>query len=231
MKAIVMQFVFALALAFAASSLFAQEMAPDTLLKVVTTEVTDIIKRDRQLQAVSTAKIMELVESKILPLFDFARMTQVALARNWRVASPEQKKLLVAEFKILLVRTYASALSGYDDQVIEFKPLRLTPGDAEVTVKTDMKQPGREKLTMDYEMEKTPAGWKVYNIKVAGVSLLTTYRDSFTEIVRDRGVDGLIKSLADKNRLSKERPQPHMSLREIAILLMSAAQGIMPGGN
>jgi phospholipid transport system substrate-binding protein len=228
-KAMIVQF--GLALAFAAPSLFAQEPAPDALLKVVTTEVTDIIKRDRQLQAVSTAKITDLVESKVLPLFDFARITQIALARNWRLASPQQKKLLVAEFKMLLVHTYASALSAYDDQVIEFKPLRLAAGDAVATVRTDMKQPGNERLTMDYEMEKTPVGWKVYNIKVAGVSLVTTYRDSFTEIVRDRGVDGLIKSLADKNRLSKERPQPHMSFSEIALLLMSAAQGIMPGGN
>ncbi len=229
MKATVMQLV--LALAFAAPGVIAQETAPDTLLKAVTTEVTDIIKRDRQLQAVSTARITDLVESKILPLFDFTRMTQVALARNWRLASPEQRELLVAEFKTLLVRTYASALSAYEDQVIDFKPLRLASGESDATVRTDMKEPGKERLTMDYEMEKTPAGWKVYNIKVAGVSLVSTYRDSFTEIVRDRGVDGLIKSLADKNRQSKERPQPHMSFREIAILLLSAAQGVMPGGN
>ncbi|MFH1603688.1 MAG: ABC transporter substrate-binding protein [Pseudomonadota bacterium] len=228
-KAIVMQFV--LALAFAAPALFAQEMAPDTLLKGVTSEVTDTIKRNRRQQPVCTAGIADLVESKILPLFDFAHMTQMALARNWRLASPEQKKLLVAEFKTLLVHTYASALSGYDDQVIEFKPLRLSPGDVDTTVKTNMKQVGGEKLTLDYEMKKTPAGWKVHNIKVAGVSLITTYRDSFTEIVRERGVDGLIKSLADKNRQSGERPRPHMSIREIAILLLSAAQGIMPGGN
>ena len=229
MKVMVMQFV--LALAFAATNLSAQEMAPDVLLKLVTTEVADIIKRDRQLQAVSTARITELVESKILPLFDFVRMTQIALARNWRLASPQQQQLLVAEFRMLLVHTYASALSAYEDQPIEFKPLRLAPGDADATVKTTMKQPGRERLTMDYEMEKTLAGWKVYNIKVAGVSLVTTYRDSFTEIVRIGGVDGLIKSLADKNRQSTQRPQPHMSFREIAILLMSAAQGMMPGGN
>lgn len=230
MKAIVMQFV--LALAFAAPGLFAQESAPDTLLKAVTSEVTDIIKQDRQRQSgVSTAKITELVEDKILPLFDFARMTQFALARSWRLASPEQQRLLVTEFKILLVHTYASALSAYEDQTIEFKPLRLVPGDREATVRTNMKQPGKERLTMDYELEKTPMGWKVYNIKVAGVSLVTTYRDSFTEIVRDQGVDGLIKSLSDKNRQVKERPKPHMSIREIAILLISAAQGIMPGGN
>ncbi len=229
MKAIVMQFV--LALAFAAPGLFAQEIAPDTLLKAVTTEVTDSIRRDRQLQAVSTAKITDLVEGKILPLFDFARMTQVALARNWRQASPEQRELLVAEFKTLLVRTYASALSAYEDQVIEFKPLRLATGEVDATVRTDMKQPGKERLTMDYEMERTPAGWKVYNIKVAGVCLVSTYRDTFAEIIRARGVDGLIKSLADKNRQSKERPQPHISFREIAVLLMSAAQGMMPGGN
>jgi phospholipid transport system substrate-binding protein len=129
----------------------------------------------------------------------------------------------------LLVHTYASALSTYDDEAIEFKPLHLAPGDTDVTVKTDMKQRGRERLTMDYDMKRTPAGWKVYDIKVAGVSLVTTYRDSFGEIIRDRGVDGLIKSLADKNRQTKAPPGQRQSIREITLLLMSAAQGIMLG--
>ena len=229
MKAIVMPFV--LALALAAPGLFAQEAAPDALLKAVTQEVTDIIKQDRQQKAASPAKFADLVESKIQPLFDFSRMTQIALGRNWRLASPHQQHQLIAEFKTLLVNTYASALSTYDDQTIEFKPLRLAAGDTNVVVKTDMKQPGTERLTMDYEMEKSPAGWKVYDIKVAGVSLVTTYRESFNEIIRDRGVDGLVKSLVDKNRKSVARPRAHKSLREIAILIMSAAQGVMPGAN
>ena len=227
MKAIVVQF--ALALALAAPDLLAQEPAPDALLKAVTLEVTGIIMQDRQLKAAHPAKFTALVHSKIQPLFDFSRMTQIALARNWQLATPQQQRELGAEFKILLANTYASALSTYDDQTIEFKPLQLAPGDTEVSVKTDMKQPGKERLTMDYEMQKTPAGWKVYDIKFAGVSLVTTYRETFSEIVRDRGVDGLIKSLADKNRQSSGPPRAHKSLREIAILIMSAAQGALSG--
>jgi phospholipid transport system substrate-binding protein len=219
-----------LALALAASAVSAQTVAPDALLKVVAAEVADLVKQDKE-QAHNPSKTMELVETRILPLFDFNRMTQMALGQNWRRASPEEQRALVIEFRTLLVTTYSSALLTYDQQVIEFKPLRLAPEDTEVTVKTEIKQQGKEKLTLDYEMEMTPAGWKVYDIRVGGVSLVSTYRDTFADIVRDRGVDGLLKALSDKNRQSKDRPKPHRSLREIAILIMSAVQGLMPGGN
>ena len=127
-------------------------------------------------------------------------MTQIAMARNWRLATPDQQKALTVEFKTLLVRTYAIALSRYRDHVIEYKPLRAAPGAVEVTVKSEVKQAGAEWMTIDYDMEKTPAGWKVHDIKIAGISLVTAYRDTFASRVRDGGIEGLIKSLSDKNR-------------------------------
>ena len=145
----------------------------------------------------------------MVPLFDFTRMTQLAVARNWRAATPEQQKSLTAEFRTLLVRTYSTALSNYRDQVIDFKPLRSAPGETEVTVKSVVKQPGTDALTMDYDMEKTADGWKVYDIKIDGISLITTYRETFANKVREGGVDGLIKSLADKNRQGDARVRVH----------------------
>jgi phospholipid transport system substrate-binding protein len=132
-------------------------------------------------------------------------MTQIAVARNWRAATPEQQAALTAAFKTLLVRTYSTALSSYRDQVIEFKSMHAAAADTDVTVKSVVKQSGTEPITMDYNMEKSPAGWKVYDIKVAGVSLVTTYRDSFAEKIRDGGVDGLIKALEEKNRQGDAR--------------------------
>jgi phospholipid transport system substrate-binding protein len=132
-------------------------------------------------------------------------MTQLAVARNWRTATPGQQVALTAAFKSLLVRTYSAALSGYRDQVIEFRSMHAAPADTEVTVKSVVKQSGTAPIAMDYDMEKTPAGWKVFDIKVAGISLVTNYRDSFSEIIRDGGVDGLIKALEDKNRQGESR--------------------------
>lgn len=178
----------------------AQEVAPDVLLSSITTEVIAIIRQDQDIQAGNPAKVSELVETKILPVFDFTRMTQIAAGRNWNLATPAQQETLTLEFKTLLVRTYSVALSGYRDQVIEYKPLRAEPGATEVTVKSDVQQSGKERMTIDYDMEKTPAGWKVYDVKIAGVSLVTTYRSTFTSKVREGGIEGLINSLSDKNR-------------------------------
>ena len=186
--------------ALAAPVSSAQDVAPDVLLKTVTLDVIAIVKQDPDIQAGNPAKVADLVESKILPYFDFPRMTRSAMARNWRLATPEQQTALVTEFKTLLVRTYSTALSGYRGQAIEFKRLRTTSGDTEVTVKSVMKQPGMEPLTMDYDMEKVAAGWKIYDIKIDSISLITTYRDTFAREVREGGVDGLVKSLSDKNR-------------------------------
>jgi phospholipid transport system substrate-binding protein len=205
MRKIVLESAVALILALAAQFSLAQEVAPDVLLKEATLEVIAIIKQDRDIQAGNPAKVADLIETRILPLFDFTRMTQIAVARNWRLATPEQQKALTTEFKTLLVRTYSTALSNYRDQVIEFKRLRAAPGDTEVAVKSVIKQSGSDPLTMDYDMEKLAAGWKVYDIKIDGISLISTYRETFAGKVRAGGVEGLIKSLADKNRLGDPR--------------------------
>ena len=182
----------------------AQEPAPDVLVKSITEEVVAVLKQDKDIQAGNPKKIEELIEAKVLPHFNFTRMTRIAMARNWRLATPEQQKELTAEFKTLLVRTYSTALSNYRDQLIDYKPLRAKPEDVEVTVRSEVKQSGSSQpVAIDYEMEKTPNGWKVYDVKVGGVSLVTTYRDTFTSEVKERGVDGLIKSLAAKNRQSE----------------------------
>lgn len=189
-----------LALALAAPVLPAQELEPNALLQSTTLEVITAIKRERDLHGGQPKQVAALVETKVLPLFNFTRMTRIAVARNWRLATPEQRLTLTAEFKTLLVRTYSTALSSYRDQVIEFRGLRSVPTDTEVTVRSVVRQSGTAPIAMDYDMEKTPAGWKVFDIKVEGISLVTTYRDTFAEIVRDGGVDGLIKALEDKNK-------------------------------
>jgi phospholipid transport system substrate-binding protein len=178
----------------------AQDVAPDVLLKTVTREVLAIIRQDADIQAGDPAKVAELVETRILPHFDFARMTRIAVARNWQQATPEQQVALTAEFKTLLVRTYSVALASYRDQVIEYKPLRTAPDATEVTVRSEVQQSGRERMSLDYSMEKTATGWKVYDIKIAGVSMVTTYRETFAARVRDGGIEGLIKSLWDRNQ-------------------------------
>jgi len=182
----------------------AQEPAPDVLVKSITEEVVAVLKQDKDIQAGNPKKIEELIEAKVLPHFNFTRMTRIAMARNWGLATPEQQKELTGEFKTLLVRTYSTALSNYRDQVIDYKPLRAKPEDVEVTVRSEVKQSGSSQpVAIDYEMEKTPNGWKVYDVKVGGVSLVTTYRDTFTSEVKEHGVDGLIKSLAAKNQQSE----------------------------
>src|SRR5678816_3529718 len=164
------QIAFALALAVTTPAALAQGEAPDALLKAVTADVIVLIRQDKDIQAGNPAKVAEVVETRILPLFDFTRMTQLAVARNWRAASTEQQTSLTAEFRTLLVRTYSTALSSYRDQIIEFKPLRMAPGDAEATVKSVVKQPGIDPLTIDYDMSRTASGWKVYDIKIDGIS-------------------------------------------------------------
>jgi phospholipid transport system substrate-binding protein len=190
-----------LALTLAAAPMArAEDLPPDVQVKSVTEEVLATIRQDKDIQAGNIGKLADLVDSKILPYFDFTRMTQLALAVNWRRATPEQQKALTQEFRTLLVRTYSTALSSYRDQVIDFKPLRARPEDTEVTVRSEVRQRGAQPVSIDYDMEKTPTGWKVFDVKVAGVSLITTYREDFANQVRDSGVDGLIKTLATKNR-------------------------------
>ena len=195
--------VLLLAAALAAPSAAAQVIAPDVLVRSVTDEVTAIIRQDAGLQAGHIAKLADLVETRIVPHFDFGRMTRSAVARNWADATPEQQQALILEFRTLLVRTYSTALSGYRNQVITYRPLREEADATEVTVRSEVQQPGRERLSLDYDLEKTPAGWKVYDIKIAGVSLVTTYRGTFATRVRAGGIEGLIKSLWDRNRQSE----------------------------
>jgi phospholipid transport system substrate-binding protein len=187
-----------LLLAFAPLA-FAQE-APDALVKRIAEETLSAIRADKELQAGNPAKVKALIESKLVPHFDTTRMTALAMGRNWRSASPEQQKALTEQFKTLLIRTYSNALTNYRDNTMTYKPLRANPGDNEVTVRTEVTRPGQAPIPIDYSMEKTPEGWKAYDVIVAGVSLVTNYRDEFNDTVRSSGIDGLIKALQAKNQ-------------------------------
>lgn len=178
----------------------AQEVAPDVLVKNVTTEVLDVIRKDQEIQSGSTKRAIELVEQKVLPHFNFSRMTALALGKEWRKASPAQQKVLVEEFHTLLVRTYSNALTAYKNQTVEYQPFRMQPGDTDVTVRTQVHQPGGKPVTLDYNLEKQASGWKVYDVVVGGVSLVTNYRESFATEVRNGSIDGLIATLKAKNR-------------------------------
>lgn len=196
-----MKFLFTLfsALLFLQPAL-AQETAPDALIKNVTNEVLDIVRKDKDIQSGNTRKAIELVEAKVLPHFNFTRMTQLAVARDWRQANPTQQKTLTDEFRTLLVRTYSKALTEYKNQTIEFKPFSAKPGEADVRVRTDIRQPGGKNIELDYYLEKGAGGWKVYDIEVGGISLVTNYRESFAAEVRNAGIDGLIRTLQTKNK-------------------------------
>ena len=176
------------------------DVAPDALVKTVTLEVVALIARDKEIKAGNRAKLISLIDAKVLPHFNFEAMTQLAMGQSWRKAAPEQKRRLVGEFKTLLGRTYASALAAYSDQQFDFRPLRARPNDTDVTVQVRVLQQGAQPVPIDYSMEKTPAGWKVYDVMVGGVSLVANYRTEFNNVVRDSGVEGLIKSLDSKNR-------------------------------
>ena len=205
MRAPLAKYLLLLALALAASASLAQESAPEALLRAAAVDVIDSIKQDAELQRADPAKVAALVETRILPLFDFVHMTRLAAARNWHLATPEQKSRLTDEFRTLLVRTYSRALERYRGERIVFKQARAAPSAEEATVRSEVIQPGKERMTLDYDMQKTPEGWKIYNVKVADVSLIATYREVFAEKVRAGGVDGLIKFLADENRGSASR--------------------------
>jgi len=182
------------------SSVFAQEDTPDALIKKVTDDVLTIVRQDKDIQNGSTRKAIELVEAKVLPHFNFQRMTALAMGRDWNKATPEQKKQLSEEFKTLLVRTYSNALTGYRDQTVHYKPTRMQGDDKDVVVKTEIVQSGSKPIQLDYSMEKQAEGWKVYDVVVAGVSLVTNYRDTFSREVRANGVDGLIQMISTKNK-------------------------------
>jgi len=190
------------ALALAACAVQAQPALtpPDELVKTVMLEVADIIAKDKELKDGDRAKTIALIEEKALPHFNFLGMTALAVGPAWQKATPEQKKRLAAEFRDLLVRTYASSLTVFRDQNFDFRPLRMKPADTDVTVLVRVLQQGSQPVNIEYDMEKTPRGWKVYDVRVAGISLVVTYRTEFANVVRDKGIDGLVATLAAKNK-------------------------------
>jgi len=178
---------------------FAQE-APDQTVKRVSEETVQAIKSDPKIIAGDPVRIREVIEQKLLPNFDFMRMTALAMGRNWKQTTPEQQKRLADEFRALLVRTYSNALAQYRDEKIEVRPVRADANATDVTVRSEVVRAGRPPVQIDYGMTKTPQGWKAYDVIVGGVSLVSNYRDEFNEQVKAGGVDGLIKTLTDKNR-------------------------------
>jgi phospholipid transport system substrate-binding protein len=180
----------------------AQDMAPDVLVRTVSNDVLEIVRKDKDIQSGNVRKAVELAEVKVLPHFDFVHMTRLAVGKAWRTTTPEQQKSLVDEFRTLLVRTYSKAFVEYRNQAIEFKPFKMQPADTDVLVRTVVNQSGGKPVQIDYNLEKTDQGWKVYDIAVAGVSLVTNYRSSFAQEVSAGGVDGLIASLRTKNKSS-----------------------------
>lgn len=184
-----------------ASAAMAQAVAPNVLIKTVTDDVLEIVRKDKDIQSGNTKKAIDLVEAKVLPHFNFERMTQLAVARDWRKATPAQKKILTNEFQTLLVRTYSKALTEYKNQTVTYKPFSMKAGETDVRVQTEIKQAGAGKnIGMDYYLEKSGSDWKVYDIEVADVSLITNYRSSFAAEVSNGGIDGLIKTLQTKNK-------------------------------
>jgi phospholipid transport system substrate-binding protein len=185
----------------------AQEfVAPDVLVKNVTTEVVELITKDREIRSGNRAKLIQVIEAKVLPHFNFNSMTALAMGQNWNKATPEQKKRLIEEFRTLLVRTYASALAAYSEQRFDFRPLRAKPTDTDVTVNVRVMQSGAQPVPIDYSMEKTGTGWKAYDVMVGGVSLVANYRTEFNSTVRESGIDGLIKTMHTKNRALEAAP-------------------------
>ena len=180
---------------------------PDVLVKNVTTEVVEIIAKDKEIRSGNRAKLIEVIDAKVLPHFNFASMTALAMGQNWRAATPEQKKDLTDAFRTLLVRTYASALAAYSEQKFDFRPLRAKPTDTDVTVQVRVIQPGQQPVPIDYAMEKTAAGWKVYDVMVGGVSLVANYRTEFASVVRSSSIDGLIKDLQTKNKTLERKAE------------------------
>lgn len=181
------------------ASAHAQE-APDALVQQVTEEVLEIVRKDKDIQGGSTQKVIDLVDKKVLPHFNFPHMTALAMGKDWKKATPPQQQALTHEFKTLLVRTYANALTGYKNQKIIYKPFKMNAGETDVLVRTEVLQPGSKPVQLDYSLEKLDGGWKVYDVVVAGISLVTNYRDQFGQEVRNGGVDGLIASISAKNK-------------------------------
>jgi len=199
MKAIVKILCLAGLALFANVAMANIDMAPDALVKQTADDVLTIVKNDKDIQAGNQQKLFAVVEEKILPNFDFDRVCRMVLGKNWKSASPEQQALFQKEFRSLLLRTYATALGKYRDQVIEYRPMQTDAGEKNVTVKTQIIQKGGQPIAVDYSLVKGQAGWKVYDITIESVSLVTNYRSQFSSEIRQNGLDSLNKKLADKN--------------------------------
>lgn len=180
----------------------AETMAPDELIRTTVHDVLELINKDKRGNDTSHKKLLEFIDTRILPHFDFERMTKLAVGRPWRTATPEQKAALVAEFRTLLVRTYTKAFTAYKDISVETKAVTIPDGATEVTIKTVILRPGAPAIPVNYEMVKLDAGWKAFDVTVEGISLVATHRGSFAEKVQQDGIDGLIKSLAELNKTS-----------------------------
>jgi phospholipid transport system substrate-binding protein len=191
-------FIGALAVAFSVRAQ-GQDLGPDQLVQKITDDVLAAVKSDKQLAAGDKQKAIKLAEEKVLPYIDFEQATRLAVGRPWNQATPEQKKRLVSEFRNMLVRTYANAIQGYQGQTLKVLPSRGKQDPEDTTVRTQFIRAGGQPLPIDFAMRKTGEGWKVYDITVEGVSLVMTYRSEFDAVVKQQGIDGLIKRLASKN--------------------------------
>ena len=191
--------VFMVSVMLLAPAAHAADETPDGLIKRVSTEVLDNIKSDKSVQAGDMTKVMALVESQIMPNVNFNRMTASAVGRSWRQATPEQQKKLQDEFKTLLIRTYSGALAQVRDQTINVKPLRAAAGDTEVVVRSEIIGRG-DPVPLDYRMEKTSTGWKIYDLNVLNIWLVETYRTQFAQEISAKGIDGLIAALSERNK-------------------------------
>lgn len=180
--------------------------APDGLVKRVSTDVIESVKADKDIQSGNRNKIMDLVNSKILPYVDAQKMTQQAAGRYWRQASPEQQKQLSDEFRTLLVYTYSGALAQIKNETVEFKPFRADPADSDVEVRSQVNMTRGEPIELDYRLAKTPQGWKIYDINVLGAWLVQTYASTFANEISKGGIDGLIKKLHDRNQQLASKP-------------------------
>jgi phospholipid transport system substrate-binding protein len=194
----------AISLALVAAVSHAQA-APDAMIRQVSTEVIDTVKGDKAIQAGDVSRILVLVDTKVMPHVNFQRMTASAVGRHWRTATPEQQKRLQDEFKILIVRTYAGALTQVKEQTtVQLKPLRAAAEDTEVVVRTEVKGKG-DPVQLDYRLEKSGSEWKIYDVNVLGVWLVEQYRSSFAQEIGSAGVDGLITKLAERNKAAANK--------------------------
>lgn len=196
---IFVSFLSALCLLTLPATVFAQSAKPDELVRTLSDEVLEILRTDEQLRQGNTDRAVQLVEEVVLPHFNFRRMTMLAVGRDWRQASPEQQERLMAAFYGMLLRTYSNALTQYKDQTIDFRPLRMNPDDTTVRVQSAIRQSGAQAVDVDYVLEKSDDGWKIFDIVVAGVSLVTNYRSTFSQQIRSGGIDGLIQSLEHRD--------------------------------